>query len=285
MPEQNQKRAFVVGKYAEGDTNVERFRETVRRLGYAYKELSHLHFAKTQPQKDDLLLFCAGPAIQDIPGWLRQIHERGRPQVVLYVDDKVISPESALDYSKFEHAVDILVWEDTSPTIINDHIALLHNPEEPIYSKIGESFAQDDGATPHAFVSTPFGGSHDMTMKHAVQPVLRECGFCVERADGPVREAAIHEQIRRQIRRSRLLVANIGECELDLSRHNPNVYFEIGLAVALDVYVLLIRQAGKPGQKILMPADVSHLRCIDYANETDLVLQLYHGLKQNKRNP
>jgi hypothetical protein len=283
MPDQRQRRAFIVGQYAPGDANVERFRGTARRLGYDFKELRQLYLATTQPKRDDLLLFCAGRDIRSVPEWLVRIRETTGPQLVLYTHETMISPESALDYTKSKRVVDILVWDDTTPTIVEEHISLLHNPDSPIYPRIGQMGMGTDHAEPQAFISTPLSGSHDLTMKHAVQPVLRECGFGVERANDPCEESSIHSQIRRQIRASKLLVANIAECDPELSRHNPNVYFELGLAIALDVPVILIRPSDGVATKIEVPADISNLRRIEYLNEVDLVLQLYHGLKHNRR--
>ena len=107
------------------------------------------------------------------------------------------------------------------------------------------------------FYLTPIGEDGSETRQHSdmflssiVEPALEPFGLKVVRADAIDKPGTITKQIIEYILRSRLVI-------VDLSYHNPNVFYELALrhAVRLPV-VQLIRVADK------IPFDINQMRTV-----------------------
>ena len=73
------------------------------------------------------------------------------------------------------------------------------------------------------------------------------------------------------------LIANIDECTIEASQHNPNVYFEAGLASEYGKTVIWLRPRSSTARPV--PIDIRGLTRVEYSNEVDLAVRLYFGLR------
>jgi hypothetical protein len=102
------------------------------------------------------------------------------------------------------------------------------------------------------FILMPFGEWYDKYFRDIYVPATKEAGFEPLRADGLFNVGAVMEQIWTQIKKARVLLA-------DLTGKNPNVFYELGLAHALRKPVVFV--AGSIDD---VPFDVRHLRVVVY---------------------
>jgi hypothetical protein len=102
------------------------------------------------------------------------------------------------------------------------------------------------------FVLMPFGDWYDRYFKDIYIPATREAGFEPIRADGLFSTGSVMEQIWEQIRKAKVLLA-------DLTGKNANVFYELGLAHADSKPVVLVT-----GNLEDVPFDLRHLRVVVY---------------------
>jgi len=86
---------------------------------------------------------------------------------------------------------------------------------------------------PYAFVIMDFGESFNNVYKLAIKPAATKTGITAERLDEQIYDEGMLERIQTQIARADFCIA-------DVSVENPNVYYEVGYAHALNKVVLLI---------------------------------------------
>jgi hypothetical protein len=86
----------------------------------------------------------------------------------------------------------------------------------------------------YCFVAMPFGPMFD-PVYDTVRGVLNELGWDVKRADEIIYPRLVTDRIVREIMSSDIMIA-------DLSGSNPNVFYEVGLGVALGNDLVLITQ-------------------------------------------
>jgi hypothetical protein len=98
----------------------------------------------------------------------------------------------------------------------------------------------------------PFGEWYDRYFRDIYIPATKEAGFEPLRADGLFTAGAVMDQIWAQIRKAKVLLA-------DLTGKNPNVFYELGLAHALGKPVVFVA-----GDIEDVPFDVRHLRVVVY---------------------
>ncbi len=103
------------------------------------------------------------------------------------------------------------------------------------------------------FCAMPFAGSFDPVFFDLIVPAAGEAGLTVLRTDQEETLRAIDLRIRDGIRRSDLVVA-------DITGHNPNVFYELGVAHALNKQTLLLRQDALPP-----PFDIHYHELFDYS--------------------
>lgn len=104
-----------------------------------------------------------------------------------------------------------------------------------------------------AFVVMPFHEPYLAVFEDTLKPVLSvEFGLDVVKADDIFQAIPVIDKIHALIRSASFLVA-------DISERNPNVYYEVGYAIALRKPVLFVTQ-----RKDRVPFDVSHLPYIEY---------------------
>lgn len=98
-------------------------------------------------------------------------------------------------------------------------------------------------------------GHFSRVYEDIIKPAVANTDFSVTRADEVKETNFIHLDILKQ-----LIDAPIAIC--DLSSHNPNVLFELGIRQAFDKPVVLIQEEGTP--KIF---DISPLRYLEYSKK------------------
>ncbi|OFX24782.1 MAG: hypothetical protein A2033_03900 [Bacteroidetes bacterium GWA2_31_9] len=118
----------------------------------------------------------------------------------------------------------------------------------------------------NCFVIMPFSAQYDGIWKSVIEPtILNRRDICV-RADNIFSTSPIIDDIINSINDADYIVA-------DLSVQNPNVYYELGYAHALQKKVILITQ-----DISLLPFDLKHQRVILYKDSAsgaqDLIKQL-----------
>ena len=133
-----------------------------------------------------------------------------------------------------------------------------------IQTDTGISGPKADSATAHAanwdqtcFYITPIGedGSDqrkhaDMMLKHVVRPAFENHGFTVVRADEIAKTGIISKQVFEHLAYSKICVA-------DLSFHNPNAFYELGVRHAFRLPTIQLIHKSKT-----IPFDVSQGRTI-----------------------
>lgn len=104
----------------------------------------------------------------------------------------------------------------------------------------------EKGTGPSCFVIMPFGertdgfppGFFDEVLKSVIVPAGRKAGFTVATANRQGTDV-IQSTIVNELLQADLVIA-------DLTEHNPNVLFELGMRMAFDKPVALIRAEGTP---------------------------------------
>jgi hypothetical protein len=106
------------------------------------------------------------------------------------------------------------------------------------------------------FVIMPFRQPFDRHYEKIIQPAITAAGLIPLRGDKIYGTQPIIRDIWKNIRRSRIIVA-------DVSGRNPNVNYELGLAHALGKCTVIISCKLRD-----IPFDYRHLRCILYDSST-----------------
>src|ERR1700694_6203713 len=83
------------------------------------------------------------------------------------------------------------------------------------------------------FVIMPFGSPFDRYFKNIFVPAIEDAGLRIFRGDSIFMPSAIMPDIWRRLNDAKVLVA-------DLTGRNPNVFYELGLAHAMQKPVVLV---------------------------------------------
>jgi hypothetical protein len=127
------------------------------------------------------------------------------------------------------------------------------NPEEKSarIKKLGAGAAVKAGET--CFVMQPFAPPHGDYYEKIFKPAIEKTNLQPVRADAEIfATGKIIDQVWRGINAAKVLVA-------ELSTRNPNVFYELGLAHALNKPVVLV-SSNEPD----VPFDLQHIRVIYY---------------------
>jgi hypothetical protein len=105
---------------------------------------------------------------------------------------------------------------------------------------------------PFVFVLMPFANEFDDVYRLGIRAACEEAGAYCERVDEQMYEGTILTRIYNQIALARLVIA-------DMTGRNPNVFYEVGYAHALDKRVILLTQ-----NEADIPFDLEHYPHIVY---------------------
>jgi|GEM_PF-4765511 len=107
------------------------------------------------------------------------------------------------------------------------------------------------------FVLMPFNNEFDLVYE-SIKKVVEEAGFLCKRGDEDLRPTAILPYILQEIVKARLVIA-------DITGRNSNVFYELGMAHAMDKPVLMMAESGSE-----IPFDVSSTRVLIYEDPAKL---------------
>jgi hypothetical protein len=111
-----------------------------------------------------------------------------------------------------------------------------------------------DDRRPNAFIAMPFSDPYDDVYRDAIKPLVEAIGYEPIRVDEISQPGIILNDIWGQLTEASVVIAEVTE-------PNPNVYYEIGVAHALDKPTVLLAQRGTK-----LPFDLGPHRCIFYDN-------------------
>jgi hypothetical protein len=122
---------------------------------------------------------------------------------------------------------------------------------------------------PKAFVVMQFGNEYDNVYKDVVQGVCDDYEVVSLRADDVVGPGLIIADIIREISSAQLIIA-------DITPANPNVYFEVGYALAMNKPTILLARKGTP-----LPFDLAGFRVLFYEDSIGGKGKLEEGLRRH----
>jgi len=158
----------------------------------------------------------------------------------------------------------------------------VHSAEIPIYlprSQVGLfCMSKSDieiqnfkvrNSKPKAFVVMQFSSPYDEVYSEVIRSVCEAEGLDVLRIDEEAGPGLIIADISRAIRESKIVIA-------DISPANPNVFYEVGYAHALNKPTILLAE-----RETKLPFDVSAFRAIFYDNSIAGKRKLEENLSKN----
>jgi hypothetical protein len=126
------------------------------------------------------------------------------------------------------------------------------------------------------FVATSFSRVARSLMANAVAAALDRNGWVTKFGDEVFSSKQdIGTKQAEVIKECGYVIANVGAYPPASGRHNPNVYFEIGLARAFGVDILPVRPSNETGP---LPVDLHTYEYLTYHGAVDLALSLRKGL-------
>src|ERR1041385_3858369 len=108
---------------------------------------------------------------------------------------------------------------------------------------------------PFVFVLMPFRPEFDDIYEFGIKGAAKKVGAYAERVDEQLYREGILERIYNQINKADVIVA-------DMTGQNPNVFYEVGYAHALNKIVILITRDANA-----IPFDLKHRQHIVYPGE------------------
>ena len=121
------------------------------------------------------------------------------------------------------------------------------------------------------FICQRFDGAvYDKRYKDIIEPVVRECGLAPYRVDEDPSVDQIFEDIMLHIKAADIIVAEI-------STDNPNVWLEVGLAIAFDKPIVFLCD----NQRKDFPFDIRHRKILVYKTDS---LSDYNKAKKELKN-
>lgn len=144
---------------------------------------------------------------------------------------------------------------------------------ELLYRGVGDASVRDfkvKSEQPKAFIVMQFTDEFNSLYAEVIKPICEAYGYEVVRADNMYTNTQLIQDITTAIRESSLILA-------DITPDNPNVYYEVGYAHALDKPTILL--CDRTREKL--PFDVSGFRCIFYENSISGKVKVENVLKRH----
>jgi hypothetical protein len=163
-----------------------------------------------------------------------------------------------------EHGIDLLEIADLEQRIASDKKEVVKEAERR-FEEIDPTRARE--RQPHAFVLMPFAREFEDVYILGIRDVAERLNFVVERADSIEHNDEIIDIIRGKIRSCDLIIA-------DTTGKNPNVFYELGFAHALDKPTILL---GRKGEQI--PFDIQSINHVIYESIVELRDKLEKRIK------
>src|SRR6266404_7355027 len=141
-------------------------------------------------------------------------------------------------------------------------------------SQISISGFQADIERPKAFIVMQFSSPYNEVYSHVIKDLCEECSIDALRADEIYAPGIIIKDVIDRIAQSQVVIA-------DISPSNPNVYFEVGYALALGKPIILLAQRRQP--ETPLPFDLSAFRVLFYDDSIGGKPKLEVGLRNHLR--
>lgn len=125
---------------------------------------------------------------------------------------------------------------------------------------------------PTAFIVMQFSSPYDELYSHVIKDACNAFTIEAVRADEIYGPGIIIKDVIERISRSQVVIA-------DISPPNPNVYFEVGYALALGKPIILLAQRQQPDTKL--PFDLSAFRVLLYDDSIGGKAKLEEGLRNH----
>jgi len=132
---------------------------------------------------------------------------------------------------------------------------------------------------PFAFVLMPFSADFDQIYAEGIKVAAQRAGFECQRVDEQIFSEGILARVYAEIAKADLIIADMTGC-------NPNVFYEVGYAHALNKPVILLTQRASD-----IPFDLKHSQHVVYDGRTDYLRErleeriryyLAHGLADDR---
>jgi DNA-binding Xre family transcriptional regulator len=124
------------------------------------------------------------------------------------------------------------------------------------------------GEKPSAFILMPFDPASTQIYNLMIKPALESVGYTVLRADSLLDQQNILKKIIHGIAKAHLIVA-------DLTKDNPNVFYELGLCHGLNISTIMITQSIKD-----LPFDLKSYLVKQYSRDFAEIGQFIEELKE-----
>jgi nucleoside 2-deoxyribosyltransferase len=127
---------------------------------------------------------------------------------------------------------------------------------------------------PIVLVLMPFSDDFKDIYESGIKSACKDMGVVVERVDEQIYDQSMLRQIYDQIYRADIIVA-------DMTGRNPNVFYEVGYAHALQKRVILLTQHSQD-----IPFNLKHYQHLIYEGDSHLLRQqLKRKLKWSIKHP
>lgn len=126
---------------------------------------------------------------------------------------------------------------------------------------------------PFAFVLMPFSSDFKEIYRDGIKPIAKKNGLKCERADEQIFPEGILARIYAEIARADLIIADMTGC-------NPNVFYEVGFAHALNKPVILLTQSADD-----IPFDLKHSQHVVYKDIRSLRAGLTRAITHYQDHP
>ena len=165
------------------------------------------------------------------------------------------------------HGIDLVELADLEHRVSGREASVLEAEEEVRQEAVAESVAPSTPPRKRAFVVMPFSPEFNDVYILGIRETAEQLGVVVERADSIEHNQSIPEVIRRRIAECDVVIA-------DTSQHNPNVFYEVGLAHGISKETIIICRDAKT-----IPFDVGAINHIVYSSIVELRDKLKSRLK------
>jgi hypothetical protein len=166
-----------------------------------------------------------------------------------------------------EHNIELLEIADLEQRIAGREADVVRAEQETQQQEIASAAHPATPAKKRAFVVMPFAPEFTDVYVLGIREVAEQLGMIVERADNIEHNQSIPEVIKTKITQCDVVIA-------DTSLHNPNVFYEVGLAHGIMKETILICREAET-----IPFDLGAINHIVYASIVELREKLKNRLR------
>ena len=275
---------FTIGQALDGDGYIDAFRDATTREAWDCPHCRTVKEAlgRLQGSGNESLVLFATVGMMDtaLETALSAIAQTGAT-ILVYANSRHEGLGLAIRCSKY--CADYVLEGRTAAKRLGDRVTAL-NLKRKLYTQIPLKNMQHKrvrltrGST--VFIATPFSAGHRAGLQVGAEAALRGLDLEPQWGDDVSPTCTTIFEKAAFILKAKLLIANVVEDDPARSRHNPNVYFEAGLAGGRGIPILFVRPKAENGTTNV-PSEIQGIHIHEYETSLDLALTLYHGLKDS----